>query len=181
MINSIKSILDKFDYKVNDEDKHLSEFFEENGYCIIPKSEFVNENLDELQKIIDELLEKESWRGGWEGKEEFMKYEKKFQPGAYRLGNLLNKHELFRDVIINEDILNICFQILGDDVKIGGLDMREPRKGTGQQDLHIDWIPKKNLEITENIIAMIFLDDSNEENGHLRVVPKTHKIKGKNL
>ena len=154
---------------------NYGEFFEENGYCVLPES---NLPVDKISEIVDSLLKKESWRGGWEGKEEFMKYEKKFQPGAYRLGNLLNKHELFRDVIINEDILNICFQILGDDVKIGGLDMREPRKGTGQQDLHIDWIPKKNLEITENIVAMIFLDDSNEENGHLRVVPKTHKIKG---
>ena len=107
-----------------------------------------------------------------------MKYKKNFQPGAYRLGNLLNKHELFRKIITDKDILNICFQILGDDVKIGGLDMREPKKGTGQQDLHIDWVPKKKIEITENVVAMIFLDDSNEGNGHLRVVPKTHKIKG---
>ena len=46
MINSIKSILDKLEYKINDEDTQLSEFFKENGYCIIPKSNFVEENID---------------------------------------------------------------------------------------------------------------------------------------
>ena len=95
MINSIKSILDKLEYKIDDEDKRLSEFFKENGYCIIPKSDFVHENIDEFRNIVDDLLKKESWRGGWEGKEEYMKYKKDFQVGAYRLGNLFNKQKLF--------------------------------------------------------------------------------------
>ena len=107
-----------------------------------------------------------------------MKYGKNFQPGAYRLGNLFNKDELFFELITNEEVLNIILAILGDDAKIGALDMREPKKGTGQQDLHIDWIPKKESEATENIVIMIFLDDADENNGHLRVVPKTHKLKG---
>ena len=179
MINSIKSILDKFDYKVNDEDKHLSEFFEENGYCIIPKSEFVNENLDELQKITDELLEKESWRGGWEGKEEYIKYKKDFQVGAYRLGNLFNKHNLFRKLLTEENILKICYGILKDDIKIGALDMREPKKSKGFQDFHIDWLPKKNSnDPIQNIVCFVFLDDASKENGSLRVVPKSQKKTG---
>lgn len=145
MINSIKSILDKLEYKINDEDKQLSEFFKENGYCIIPKSNFVEENIDEFRKIVDDLLKKESWRGGWEGKEEYMKYEKDFQIGAYRLGNLFNKNKLFLKLLTERNILKITYGILKDDIKIGALDMREPKKSTGLQDLHIDWIPKKNL------------------------------------
>ena len=179
MINSIKEILDKLNYKLSTEDVCLAEFFNENGYCVIPKSDLISENIDEYRKIIDSLLEKEDWRGGWEGKEEYMKYQKIFQPGAYRLGNLFNKHELFLKLLTEKNILKISYAILGDDIKFGGLDMREPRKGTGLQDLHIDWIPKKSEnEKTQNIVAFIFLDDANKSNGPMRVVPKTHKKTG---
>src|SRR3989344_4040642 len=163
MINSIKTILEKLDYKLNSEDVHLAEFFNENGFCIIPKSDLVSNHIDEYRKIIDSLLEKESWRGGWEGKEEYMKYQKIFQPGANRLGNLFNKHELFLKLLTEKNILKTIYAILGDDIKFGGLDMREPKKGTGLQDLHIDWIPKQSdNEKTQNIVAFIFLDDANK-------------------
>ena len=57
--------------------------------------------------------------------------------------------------------------------------MREPKKGTGLQDLHMDWIPKKTVnEKTQNIVAFIFLDEANKNNGPMRVVPKTHKMTG---
>ena len=62
MINSVKSILEKLGYEVNAEDRHLAEFFNENGYCVIPKSDFLSENIDEYRRIIDSLLQKESWR-----------------------------------------------------------------------------------------------------------------------
>ena len=32
---------------------------------------------------------------------------KNFQPGAYRLGNLFNKDDLFFELITNEEILNV--------------------------------------------------------------------------
>lgn len=179
MIDSIKSILDKLECKLDDDDKHLSEFFKENGYCIIPKSDFINENIDEFRKIIDELLQKESWRGGWEGKEEYMKYKKDFQIGAYRLGNLFNKHKLFLKLLTEKNILKVLYRILGDDIKFGGLDMREPKKSKGLQDFHIDWLPKKNSnDPIENIVCFIFLDEANKENGSLRVVPKTQTKTG---
>ena len=171
----MKGLFDKQDIDENSDLRKNAEFFNRNGYCVILKSDL---DVKKITEIIDLLLEKESWRGGWEGKEEYMKHGKNFQPGAHRLGNLFNKHELFRELLINEDILKTSLAILGDDVKIGGLDMREPKRGTGQQDLHIDWIPKKDVDKTDNVVVMIFLDDADESNGRLRVVPKTHKIKG---
>ena len=56
MINSIKSILDELDYKLNDEDRHLAEIFNENGYCIIPKSDLISDNIEKFRGIIDSLL-----------------------------------------------------------------------------------------------------------------------------
>ena len=179
MINSVKTILDELDYTINIENTDLAEFFNENGYCVIPKSDLIIENIDEYRKIVDSLLQKESWRGGWEGKEEYMKYKKNFQVGAYRLGNLFNKHELFLKLLCEKNILKVTYKILGDDMKIGALDMREPKKEAGLQDLHIDWIPKQNEnEKTQNIVAFIFLDDANKNNGCMRVVPKTHRKTG---
>ena len=179
MINSVNSALEKLGYELNAEDRRLADFFNENGYCVIPKSDFLSENIPEYKQIIDSLLEKESWRGGWEGNEEYMKYQKDFQPGANRLGNLFNKHDLFLKLLTEKNILKIAYAILGDDIKVGALDMREPKKGSGLQGLHIDWIPKKSEdEKTQNIIAMIFLDDADESNGHIRIVPKTHKKTG---
>ena len=175
MINSLSEVFEKLSINVDSEYTNQKNFFNENGYCVIEKSSLP---VTEFADIIDLLIEKEGWRGGWEGKEEYMKYQKNFQPGAYRLGNLFNKHKLFFEIITNEQILNVLSSILGDDIKIGALDMREPKKGTGQQDLHMDWIPKRESDDTENIVIMIFLDDSDENNGHLRVVPKTHKMKG---
>ena len=179
MIDSVKTILDELNFTLNSDDYTLVEFFKENGYCVIPKSDLVSENIDELRKIVDSLIKKESWRGGWEGKEEYMKYKKVFQPGTNRLGNLFNKDELFRRLLCEKNILKIAYAILGDDVKIGALDMREPKKGTGSQDLHMDWIPKKTVnEKAQNIVAFIFLDDANKNNGCMRVVPKTHRKTG---
>ena len=179
MINSVNSALEKLGYELNTEDRRLADFFNENGYCVIPKSDFLSENIDEYRRIIDSLLQKESWRGGWEGKEEYMKYQKDFQPGANRLGNLFNKHDLFLKLLTEKNILKIAYAILGDDIKVGALDMREPKKGSGLQGLHIDWIPKKSEdEKTQNIVAMCFLDDADENNGHLRIVPKTQKKTG---
>ena len=74
MINSVKTIFDKLDYRIDSEDTRLAEFFNENGYCVIPKSDLVTKNINEYRKIIDSLVQKESWRGGWEGKEEYMKF-----------------------------------------------------------------------------------------------------------
>lgn len=176
MIHSVQVILEKLNYKLNDDDTHLAEFFNENGFCVIPKSDLVSENINEYRRIIDSLIEKESWRGGWEGKEEYMQYQKFFNKGANRLANLFNKHELFLKLLTEKNILKISYAILGNDIKFGALDMREPTKGNGLQDLHIDWIPKKNEnEKTQNIVAFIFLDDANKNNGSMRVIPKTHK------
>jgi len=43
----------------------------------------------------------------------------------------------------------------------------------------MDWIPKKNQnDKVQNIVAMLYLDESNKNNGALRIIPKSHKITG---
>ena len=55
-------------------------------------------DLDLISDVIDELIEKEIWKGGWD----HIKNESEGQhpePGAQRLNHLLNKHPCFRNVI----------------------------------------------------------------------------------
>ena len=57
--------------------------------------------------------------------------------------------------------------------------MREPLKGKGFQDFHMDWVPKKTEnEKTQNIIAAIYLNDSKKNTGAFRVDSKTHRKTG---
>ena len=179
MTNSIEKILKELKYEFTERDLENAKKFNELGYCIISKSELLHNNLDNYRKIIDELITKESWRGGWEGKEEYMKYGKIFQTGAHRLGNLLNKNNLFLKLLFEKNILKIISIVMENNFKIGGLDMREPVQGKGLQDFHMDWIPKKNQnDKVQNIVAMLYLDESNKNNGALRIIPKSHKITG---
>ena len=56
MIDSVKTILDELNFTLNSDDHTLVEFFKENGYCVIPKSDLVSENIDEFRKIVDSLI-----------------------------------------------------------------------------------------------------------------------------
>ena len=179
MISSVEEILGKSNSKLEPSDHEMIKFFQENGYCIMSPSQFVLENIDQLRIITDALFAKESWRGGWEGKEQYIKYKKTFNKGGRRLANLFNKDKLFLDLLSEKNLLKILYGLFGNDMKIGALDLREPLLGTGWQELHIDWLPKKNSDdLTQNVICFIFLDDENKENGAMRVVPKTHKKVG---
>ena len=176
MIPSIDEILEKLNSKLEPSDRELIKFFQQNGYCIIPSSQLILDNISKFREIIDTLMIKESWRGGWEGKEQYMKYKKKFNKGANRLANLFNKDRLFLKLLSEKNLLKILYGLFGNDMKIGALDMREPLPETGWQELHIDWLPKKNSEAPiQNVVCFIFLDNANKENGSIRIVPKTHK------
>jgi hypothetical protein len=151
----------------------------ENGFVIFPPNEFMNKNLNELNKISEDLITAEGDKGGWEGKEKYYKEGKKFEQGAERLGNLIEKHELFRELILQKEILASAREVIKDDIKIVAVHLRNPLKDCGYQRLHIDGYPRyAENEPYSGIICMIYLDDSKISNGALRVVPKSHKKLG---
>ena len=156
MIPSIDEILEKLNSKLEPSDRELIKFFQQNGYCIIPSSQLILDNISKFREIIDTLMIKESWRGGWEGKEQYMKYKKKFNKGANRLANLFNKDRLFLKLLSEKNLLKILYGLFGNDMKIGALDMREPLPETGWQELHIDWLPKKTLMIQFKMLFVLF-------------------------
>ena len=160
--------------------KKIKNDFDINGYTLISQQFLGTKNIIQpLQEIIDNLFEIEDWKGGWEGKEEYMKENKYLNFGAKRLSNLINKSDLFLKLINNEKILEFTKFVFEDNFHIGGVDVREPMKGFGQQALHQDWFPRQHPnEKIKNMIGFFFLDNADRDNGTLRVIPASHKLKG---
>ena len=152
------------------------------GYCLIENDrilKWLNKDLDFIKELIDKLIKEEGEKAGFEGREEHFKIGKKFEPNSNRLGNLPNKHEIFRKFVMFPDILECAFSVIQEEIMFSSSNFREPLKNSGDQRLHIDWLPRKNKNQNfQSVIAMFYLDDSTFENGAIKVIPKTHKIIG---
>jgi hypothetical protein len=156
---------------------------DELGYCVVPPDpglwEHLGVSLDELREIIDSLVDQEGWRGGMEGKEEFVHPGHTMQPGARRLGNLIDKHPCFGRFILWPKVLAGAYHIIRDEIKVSVVNVREPVKGDGLQELHIDWLPRVSTSAPfDAMLCFLFLDDARSENGAVRVVPGSHRIPG---
>jgi ectoine hydroxylase-related dioxygenase (phytanoyl-CoA dioxygenase family) len=153
------------------------ESFDQNGYIVFENLPFIAERLDELRTVSESLLESEGDRAGWEGKEQYYKPGKAFEIGANRLGNLIDKHSVYRDLLNIPELMASAKYLIGNDkeIKVGGVDLREPLPGEGHQQIHIDWLPRQEeSDPYVGAVAFIFLDDSNLENGAIRLAPGTH-------
>jgi ectoine hydroxylase-related dioxygenase (phytanoyl-CoA dioxygenase family) len=93
-----------------------------------------------------------------------------------RLANLVDKGDLFRDLIVMPEILERVEAVLGPNYKLSSLNARSanPNSDSGQP-LHADMglIPDETGYAVCNTVWM--LDDFTEENGALRAVPGSHK------
>ena len=71
---------DDFCKKINLDEKVLSktqkDFLNEEGYLIIPPTDFIKKNLNFLNQISNKLITSEGTSGGWEGKEQNESYGK---------------------------------------------------------------------------------------------------------
>tara|TARA_B100001093_G_scaffold463979_1_gene480467 strand:+ start:1678 stop:2463 length:786 start_codon:yes stop_codon:yes gene_type:complete len=136
-------------------------------------------NLVKLKKKSADLIKQEKDKGGWEGKEEYFKKGKKFESGADRLGGLVSKGKEFLGLIKIPEILDAAQHVTKSEIKICGLNLRNPTKNLGNQSIHIDGFARNNpSDKYAGIVAFIFLDDTKIENGAMRIIPKSHKKLG---
>lgn len=146
------------------------------GYIVLKSLPFMKKNVKLMQLISKKLIEKEGLKGGWEGKEKYYKKGKHFEKGANRLGNLINKHPIFSDLITIPEVLKAAHEVIGSNIKIAGLNLRSPLKNSGRQRIHMDWKPRKShREKYAGVVCFVFLDNANKSNGALRLIPGTHK------
>lgn len=179
MVNLTNKIINSFKNKSNNLVLDWQKKLDGEGYLIIDNSDYMKNNLTSLRDEANKLIEKEGDKGGWEGKEKYFKPGKRFESGAQRLGGLVNKHKVFLGLITVPEILICAHHIIKEQIKICGMNLRNPLKNLGEQTLHFDGFPRKSIsEPYTGIVAFIYLDDSKIDNGAMRVVPETHKLIG---
>jgi hypothetical protein len=153
------------------------------GFCLVTLShqEWLERgvNLDKVTSAIDDLTDKEDWRGGYEHISENIIEGVHPEPGAQRLNNLLNKDPSFRKLFTIPEILDVSQTIIKVPICLSSMISRTPAPGNGAQNLHIDWTPRKKLnDPYRSVISIILLDDVTKESGPTRFVPGSHKILG---
>ena len=94
------------------------------------------------------------------------------EPGARRLSNIFNKTDAFDKCLWIPEVLAASAYLLGE-IKVHGANVRDPVKGHGHQDLHVD-VPKKFDDDWWVVNAMIMFDAMTLDNGPTRIVPGSH-------
>jgi ectoine hydroxylase-related dioxygenase (phytanoyl-CoA dioxygenase family) len=121
--------------------------------------------LRQLRDRILELFEQEGEQAGQEFKPE---------PGCRRLANLVEKGELFRELIALPAVRARVGHVLGPEFKLSSLNARHVPPGAGAQPLHADMSAVADDRGSWVCNTVWMLDDFTAENGTLRVVPGSH-------
>ena len=136
---------------------------ENNGFYIVP-GVFNAAECGEMAAEFDRLYAAEGARGG---------IEVHVEPGAPRVSNVYNKTAVYDRCLSIGPLLAASHHLLGE-FKLHGANLRNPAKGKGHQDLHVD-VPKLFADDWWVSNAIICFDDMTLDNGPTRVVPGSHK------
>jgi hypothetical protein len=122
-----------------------------------------------LRERIEQLFAQEGDRAGHEFKPE---------PGCRRLANLVDKGEVFRQAIIHPGLLELVRHVLGPQIKLSSLNARSVNPcGNGAQPLHADMSAVADERGYWVCNTVWMLDDYTPDNGALRVVPGSHRLR----
>lgn len=140
---------------------------DELGYTIIEDA-IDRASLARIHARVNELFESEGDDAGSEFKQE---------AGSRRLANLVNKGEVFHQVISLPIQLQCVAHVLGPKYKLSSLNARSanPRSNTTQP-LHADMSAVADRHGFWVCNAVWMLDDFTMDNGPLRVVPGSHRF-----
>ena len=181
MVNKIKDILKLKEYKNNKLSSSQIKRLNSEGYLLLKPNKkiwkWIGCKPKKLRNIIDGILKSEGLKSGSEGKEEnTVLKRKKIEKEANRVGKLLNKSSYFSKVATLPVIVWAASNIIKSEIKLSSILFREPKKKSGDQPLHIDWIPRTNKKQSYKVlVAFLYLEDSNNLNGATRLVPRSHK------
>lgn len=135
---------------------------DENGFFIV-ETVLSSAECKSMGETFDRLHAAEKGQGG---------HEVHVEPGARRLSNIFNKTDAFDKCLWIPEVLAASAYLLGE-IKVHGANVRDPIKGHGKQDLHVD-VPKKFEDDWWVVNSMIMFDDMTLDNGPTRVVPGSH-------
>ena len=133
--------------------------FDEQGFFIVENA-LTPAECERMRHEFERIHAAERDKGG---------HEVHVEPGARRISNIFNKTDVFDKCLWIPEVLAASAYALGE-IKVHGANMRDPVKGHGQQDLHVD-VPKKFDDDWWVVNSMIMFDDMTLDNGPTRVVP----------
>ena len=136
--------------------------FDELGYIIV-ENVLTPEDCARMRDEFERIHAAENNQGG---------HEVHVEPGARRLSNIFNKTDAFDKCLWIPEVLAISAHALGE-IKVHGANIRDPNKGYGHQELHVD-VPKKFADDWWVVNSMIMFDDMTLDNGPTRIVPGSH-------
>src|SRR6185437_6671906 len=139
---------------------------DEAGYLLLPG--FMDARLlSRLREELERLFVEEGDLAGVEFKPE---------PGCRRLANLVDKGEIFREVILLPRLLEYVRHVLGPDIKLSSLNARSVNPhGVRGQPLHADMSAVADARGPWVCNTLWMLDDFTADNGALRLVPGSHQ------
>jgi ectoine hydroxylase-related dioxygenase (phytanoyl-CoA dioxygenase family) len=139
---------------------------DEQGYIVL--TDFMSaELLERLRRAVADRVELEGDAAGAEFKQE---------PGCRRLANLVDKGEVFREIIALPRVLDLVRQVLGPAFKLSSLNARlVPAHCDVVQPLHCDMgaVADERGYWVCNTVWM--LDPFTRDNGALRLIPGSHR------
>jgi ectoine hydroxylase-related dioxygenase (phytanoyl-CoA dioxygenase family) len=138
---------------------------DEDGYLVLPGI-LPADQLVRLQRRVEQLFGEEGEEAGSEFKQE---------PGCRRLANLVDKGDVFREVIAHPRALEYVRHVLGPDLKLSSLNARSVQPGGGAQPLHADMAAVADAQGYWACNTLWLLDDYTPDNGALRLVPGSHR------
>ena len=136
---------------------------DDNGFFIV-ENVLTRDDIATMRDEFERIHALEADRGG---------HEVHVEPGARRISNIFNKTTAFDKMLAIPEVLAASAYLLGE-IKLHGANLRDPVKGYGQQDMHVD-VPKKFDDDWWVVNSMIMLDDMTRDNGPTRIVPGSHK------
>jgi hypothetical protein len=141
---------------------------DEHGYLML--KDFMSVDLlHRLRERIEELFQAEGDSAGREFK---------LEPGCRRLANLVDKGEVFREVIVLPRLLEYVHHVLGLRIKLSSLHARSvDPNGDRAQPLHADMSAVADERGPWVCNTLWMLDDFTPDNGALRLVPGSHRLR----
>ncbi len=100
------------------------------------------------------------------------------EAGTDRLSDLVNKDPMFQVCFTHPVVLAAIRHVLGE-FRLSSLNSRAAHPGQGHQGLHADWGVLGEEEHFQVCNSIWLLDDFTADNGATRVVPGSHRKRGK--
>jgi ectoine hydroxylase-related dioxygenase (phytanoyl-CoA dioxygenase family) len=151
-------------------------FYEDNGYLVVPAL-LEASALDELRAALGQVLEEA---------EGLQASNAKFALSApdpatgrryvKRVFNPIARHPLFKELVSHPGILDVVEELIGPDITLQQTKLNlKPPAEDARFEWHQDYpfFPHTNYDL---VAVMVFLDDADEANGCLRVIPGSHKL-----